>query len=120
MRRGFSLIEVLAALLLVAIVLPVVMQAFDVTTSMATLARQRTEAAALADSQINELVGTGDWKLGVLSGDFADQGHPEYTWRAELVNWDTSTLEELDVHVIWEFHGKEHDYTVSTLVDQAQ
>jgi len=118
-RRGFSLIEVLAALLLVAIVLPVVMQAFDVTTSMATLARQRTEAAALADSKINELVGTGDWKLGVLSGDFSPD-HPDYRWRADLVNWDTSTLEELDVHVIWEFHGKEHDYTVSTLVDQAQ
>jgi len=118
MRRGFSLIEVLAALLLVSIVLPVVMHGFDVTTSMATVARQKTEAAALADSKMAELLATGDWKNGVLSGDFSPD-QPEYKWVAQIVSWEAGSLQELDVHVVWTSRGKEYDFMVSTLVDQS-
>jgi prepilin-type N-terminal cleavage/methylation domain-containing protein len=121
MKRGFSLIEVLAALLLVSIVLPIVMHGYDVTTSMATLARQRTEAAALADSQLSRLVASGDWSKGVLNGDFAPE-QPDYRWTAEVVSWDngtSTTLSELDVKVSWTWRGQEREFVVSTLVDQA-
>ena len=118
-RRGFTLMEALAALALVAVVLPVTMRGFQVALSLASAAKQRNEAAALADSKLNELVATGDWKLGVLAGDFAPN-HPEIRWKAELLNWDTSTLQQLNLHVYWNARGDDKEFMVTTLVDQGQ
>lgn len=117
--HGFTLMEVLAALALVAVVLPVVMQGFSIASSLASSAKDRTEAAALADSKLNELVATGVWNQGVLSGDFAPD-QPNYRWKAEVKNWDSSTLQELDVHVVWTSRGADREFVVSTLVDQGQ
>jgi len=118
-RRGFTLIEVLAALALIGVVLPVVMQGFSIANGLAASAKERTEASSLADSKLNELVATGDWKLGLLSGDFAPD-KPNFHWKAELKNWDSSTLQELDVHVTWTSRGNDREFMVSTLVDQGQ
>ena len=118
-KRGFSLIEVLAALALMAVVLPVTMEGFATATSLASAARRKSEAAALADSKLNELVATGDWKLGLLSGDFGDD-QPTYLWKAELKNFDSSSLQELDVYVVWVARGEEQSLMVSTLVDQGK
>ncbi|MEI6232784.1 MAG: type II secretion system protein [Planctomycetota bacterium] len=118
-HRGFTLIEVLAALGLIAVVLPVVMQGFSIANGLAASAKERTEAAALADSKLNELVATGDWKLGLLSGDFAPE-RPNFRWKAEIQNWDSSTLQELNVRVYWTARGSEREFIVTTLVDQGQ
>ena len=118
-RRGFTLMEALAALALVAVVLPVTMRGFQDALSLASDAKQRNEAAALADSKLNELVATGDWKLGVLAGDFAPS-HPEIRWKAELINWDTSTLQQLNLHVYWTARGVDKEFMLTTLVDQGQ
>lgn len=117
--RAFTLIEVLASLALIAVVLPVVMQGFTIATSLAGSAKDRTEAAALADSKLNELVATGVWNQGVLAGDFAPD-RPNYRWKAEVKNWDSSTLQELDLHVYWTSRGADREFVVTTLVDQAQ
>ena len=116
-RRGFTLIEVLAALLLVAIVIPVVMQGFSVATNAASSAKRRSEAATLAASKLDEITATGDWKLGLLAGDFSPD-HPEYTWDASLDAWDSSTLQQLTLRVKWTGSDGPHEFLVTTLVDQ--
>jgi len=115
--RGFSLIEVLAALLLVSIVIPIVMQAFTTSTNAASMARHRAEAAALASSKLEELAATGEWSLGVLNGDFSPD-HPDYTWNATVDGWDASTLQVPTVHVLWTSSSGQNDFSVSTFVDQ--
>lgn len=117
--RGFTLMEALAALALIAVVLPMALRGFSVANSLAGASKQRSEAAALADSKLNELVATGDWKLGLLAGDFAPD-RPTFRWKAEVKNWDSSTLQELDVHVFWTARGEDKEFVVSTLVDQGQ
>src|ERR1700733_2966996 len=82
-HSGFTLIEVLATLLLMAIVLPAIMHGFTLSTSAATTARHRTEAAALAESKLNELVGTNQWQNASQQGDFQPDW-PDYTWSATL------------------------------------
>jgi prepilin-type N-terminal cleavage/methylation domain-containing protein len=87
---GFTLIEVLAALMLVAIVLPVAMRGVTVATAAASAARHRNEAAALAQSKMDELLATmqalQQQSNSSMSGDFGEDW-PDYQWSAELVTW---------------------------------
>ncbi|MCY3023879.1 MAG: prepilin-type N-terminal cleavage/methylation domain-containing protein [Planctomycetota bacterium] len=115
-HRGFTLMEVLAAAVLVAIVMPAAMHGISVAASLANVARHRTEAAALAQSKLGELQATRGWQTGNLSGDFGPE-HPEFRWSADLVAWEPGTLQQLDVTVLWNSRGREQRVTLSTLVD---
>ena len=113
---GFTLMEVLATIVLIAIVLPVVMQGIALAASLANTAKYKAEAAVLVRSKLNELLATREWQSGNLSGDFAPD-HPEFRWSVELAAWQTTTLQQLDLHVFWNSRGWEQSVTVSTLVD---
>jgi len=120
-RRGFTLIEVLAAMLLIVLVLPVVMKGMSMATSAAARAKHRTEAIGLAQSKMHELLGTGDWQSGSFSGDFSPDW-PQYQWSVQLQNWQppsgtmTNDLQELDVTVTWNGTGGQPGVSLSTLV----
>jgi prepilin-type N-terminal cleavage/methylation domain-containing protein len=73
-RKAFTLIEVLATLLLMAIVLPAVMQGVSIALASASNARQRTEAAQVAQSQLALLLATTQWNGGILAGDVQSNG----------------------------------------------
>jgi len=115
-QRGFTLIEVMAAIVLIAIVLPVVMRGISLATLVGELARRKAEAAVLAHSKLNEIVVTNLWQSGALSGDFGPD-HPEYRWTGELTNWDRSTLKQLDVHITWGPGDQKHSVTMTTLLE---
>ena len=108
--------EALAAVVLVAIVLPVAMRGISLATSMAETARRKAEAVTLAHSKMCELIATGQAQTATLNGDFGPDW-PGFHWTAELQNWDSSTLKELDLHVLWTRMGREQQVTVSTLFD---
>src|SRR4051812_40128899 len=114
--RGFTLIEVLSAIMLIGIVLPVAMQGISLATALAGSAERKAEASMLADSKLNELVVTRGWQNGELNGDFG-QDHPDFQWAVELRQWDSSTLQEMDLHVFWTAGGRQQSITLSTLVD---
>ena len=117
-RRGFTLIEVLAAMLLMAIVLPPVMEGVALATRAASDARRRTEAAGLAEEKLSELLATSQWTGGSLSGDFG-AGWPDYHWQANVYGWaaDTTTqsLQQIDLNVTWTSRGHQQSITLSTL-----
>ena len=116
--RGFTLVEVLAALLLIAIVLPAVMKGISLASNAGSDARRRTEAAGLAESKLAEIVATRQWRLGNLSGDFTPDW-PDYRWEATLSNYieDSSgeNVQEIDLRVIWKARNREQAVNVSTL-----
>lgn len=117
-RRAFTLIEVLAAMLLMAIVLPPVMEGVALATRAASDARRRTEAAGLAEEKLSELLATSQWTGGSLSGDFG-AGWPDYHWQANVYGWaaDTTTqsLQQIDLNVTWTSRGRPQSITLSTL-----
>ncbi len=119
--RGFTLVEVLAALMLMAIVLPAVMQGVSLSTAAATAARRRSEAAGLAGSKLAEIVSTGQWQGGGLSGDFGDDWR-DYRWEATVQPWSEDTtdagLQQIDLRVSWLFRGRDASVTVSTLAHE--
>ena len=72
LARGFTLVEALAALVLVAIVLPVAMRGVSLALTMASETTRRTEAMVLAEAKLAELLATGAWEDGDLDGDFTE------------------------------------------------
>lgn len=116
---GFTLVEVLATVLLMAIVIPVVDRGLSAATQAAGNARHRTEAAGLAQSKLSELTVNALWQNGNLSGNFGPDW-PEYTWQAAVTAWTGDTqevgLQQLDVQVIWTARNKQESVTVSGLV----
>src|SRR5438552_3049287 len=69
-NRGFTLVEVLATLLIMGIVLPVAMKGVSVMLGTASTARHMQEAAALGETKLNDLIISGDALAPTASGDF--------------------------------------------------
>jgi general secretion pathway protein I len=117
-RQGFTLIEVLAALMLMAIALPAINRGISIASESASAARFHNEAAGLAESKLNEILATQQWQGGQMSGDFAPD-FPQYRWQATVGDWpqDNSAvgLQQLDVTVTWAFRNHDDSLTVSTL-----
>jgi general secretion pathway protein I len=114
-RRGFTLVEVLAALVLVALILPAAMRGITTAVSLAALSRQRMEATVLAETVMDEIVATGMWQDSDMSGDFG-QDHPGFKWSAQVQDWQDVTLQQLDVDVTWQSAGRQRLVTLTTLI----
>ena len=56
--RGFTLIEALAAIAIMVIVMPVLLNGFAMANSIAANARQTSDATALAQSALDEMMAT--------------------------------------------------------------
>src|SRR5207244_2333425 len=85
-RRALTLIETMAALLLLAIALPVAMRGVSLATAASDSARRRSEAAALAQSKLAQIMVNQDWKRGSLSGDFAAEWS-DCRWDSIVGDW---------------------------------
>lgn len=112
---GFTLVEVLAALTLAAVVLPIAMQGVSLSLAAAGQANRQMVAVTLAEGVLAELTATGEWRGGNLSGDFGDEA-PGYRWEAETVTWEVGTLRLLEVSVLWTSAGRERSLALTTLV----
>jgi len=112
---AFTLVEVLAALVLAAIILPVAMRGISLALAAADHAKRQVEAATFAETKLHELVLTNAWQEANLSGDFGEDV-PDYTWKAEVGDWQEGTLRRLDVSVSWLARGATRSVTLSTLV----
>ena len=114
-RPAFTLIEVLATLLLLGIALPAIMHGIALATSAGSIAKQRSEAYGLCESKLNELLATGQYQYGNVSGDFSPD-FPKYQWSAIIQDWSDPNVQQLDVHVKWTARGTQQDIVLSTLV----
>jgi type II secretion system protein I len=108
-------VEVLAALVLLAIVLPVAMRGISLAVRAADDARNRTVAACLAETTLNQIVINGGWRDGDLTGDYG-QEWPDYRWSSEVADWEENNLRRIDVRVEWPAGNRSRSVTLSTLV----
>ncbi len=113
-RRGFTLVEVLAAFVLIAIILPAVAKGISVCVKAEDQARKIVEVAALADSKMSELMAYTSWQGESVSGDFGPD-YPDYRWTAASLTF-MDTLEEVVLIITWPEVGVERSWTLSTLV----
>ena len=116
--KGFTLVEMLATLLIIALVLPSAMRGIALVTRIASLSNRKIVASTFAESKISELIASGEWARGGLSrGNFGDD-YPEYVWDIDVKNWTESPMSELRVSVFWDggTYNEGKCVTLTTLV----
>ena len=103
---GFTLLEVMVAIALIAIALTAVLGSQSQSVSLAGEARFNTTAALLAQSKMAEIELQDPEDLTADSGDF-DEDFPGYTWNLSVSNVMFDRPENVSDHL------KQVDLTIS-------
>ena len=85
-NRGFTLAEVLAALLFMAIVIPMAVQALRIASLAGEVAQRKTEAARVAERVLNESVATTNWNASQV-GTVIEETR-QYRWALHNEVWN--------------------------------
>ena len=115
-RRAFTLMEVLAAMLFMAIVIPVALQGMRVASRAGEVGQRKAVAGRICERVINELLVTGQYLQSSQSG-VIEEGAKEYTWAMSVDPWDYSTLRIMTVQVNYVVQNQEYEVHLSTIVD---
>lgn len=119
-RAGFTLAEVLAALLFMAIVIPVAMQGLRIASRAGSVSERKTVGTRLAERKLNELIVTGQWQSAAQQGTM-QEGLQNYKWQLQSEPWiEDAAMRLVTVHVMVPVQGQDYDVHVSTLVDASQ
>ncbi|HEX5304869.1 MAG TPA: prepilin-type N-terminal cleavage/methylation domain-containing protein [Dyella sp.] len=117
---GFSLIEVIAALLLLAITFTALMKVAGGAIGLTQHAAQRSEAAMWARSLLDSAFVTEPIRAGTSRGEFDQQ----YRWQLQVTPWSPAgkpvpnaplQLYQLDLQVSWSGAGHDQVAHFSTL-----
>jgi general secretion pathway protein I len=111
--RGFTLPEVLAALVLIGVVLPVAMRGIAASTTVAARARHVAEATELARHKLTELSLLAD-SNGYTGGGELGTDWPDYRYESRASEREYGVT-EVTVEVFWKSRGQDESVTLSTL-----
>jgi competence protein ComGC len=117
--RAFTLVEVLAALLFMAILIPVTMQAVRVASRAGQVGDRKMMAARIAEKVLNELLVTDGVRQNSASGQIEER-HRSYHWTMRSEPWAEAQMNLVTVNVFYEVQNQEYDVKLATLVDPTQ
>jgi len=118
-RRGrraaaFTLAEVLAALLFLAIVIPAAIEAMHVASRAGEVSARKGSAVRIADRVLNESLVMTNWS-GTQSGT-AVEGGREFAWTLTSQGWpEDSAMQVVTAEVKFTAQAKEYSVKLSTL-----
>ncbi len=113
---AFTLAEVLAALMFLAIVIPTAVEALHVASLAGEVAARKSEAARVADRILNESLVTTNWSSGMQSGTVTE-GILNFRWKLTTANWPQDSMELLTAEVTYSAQGKDFSVQLSTLAN---
>lgn len=113
--EAFTLAEVLAALVFMAIVIPVALQGLQIASRAGTVAERKREAARVAERVLNESIVTTNYVQAVSSGTVRE-AEREYRWTLRTEAWTESAMQLLSVEVTFPVQGQDYTVPMSTLV----
>lgn len=97
-HAGFSLIEVVVAILILGIALVALTEGVTAALSSSKASEVQTTAALLAAGQIETLQAEGDYTDGQTEGDFGDE-FPQYQWKQTISDTSIDGLHNVEVVV---------------------
>jgi type II secretory pathway pseudopilin PulG len=115
---AFTLAEVLAALMFLAIVIPVAVEALHTSSLAGEVAARKGVAARVADRILNESLITTNWNRGTQSGTVTE-GATEFQWTLTSENWpqDALQMQLLTAEVKYSAQGRDYSVKISTLAN---
>lgn len=105
-RRGFTLVETLASVAVVAIGVTAALGALGYIAKADAKSKLREEGQRLAIQKIDELLATGDYQVTPNGGDFSEYGKSDWSWSAVLKPSGTEYVDRLGVTVTHEGPGQ--------------
>jgi type II secretory pathway pseudopilin PulG len=115
-RAGFTLAEVLAAMVFMAIVIPVAVRGLRVASLAGEVGQRKAAAARVAERVLNEMIVTGTYLGGSQRG-VINEGALQYQWNMTAQPWTEDALQQINVQVFFTAQGKSYDVILSTLVN---
>lgn len=120
---AFTLAEVLAALLFLAIVIPVAVEGLHIASLAGTVAERKEEAARVAQRLLNESLVTTNW-LQASQGGNMTEGQHQFRWTLRSDPWNQdpsqSVVQQLSAEVFFTAQGREYSVRLSTLAESPQ
>jgi len=93
-EAAFTLAEVLAALLFMAIVIPVAVQGLLIAAKAGEVAQRKEEAGRIAERILNENIVTTNWNQSSQSGTVFE-GIREFRWTLRSEPWSQNTTNQV-------------------------
>src|SRR5689334_24167611 len=120
-RAAFTLAEVLAALLFMAIVVPVAIEGLHIASLAGAVAATKGQAARIAQQVLNDNLVSTNWTQ-TLQGT-TTEGQRVFGWVLQSDPWtqdpSQSVMRQLSVQVTYNVRGKDYQVKLSTLVDSS-
>lgn len=114
--RGFTLAEVLAALLFMAILIPVTMQGVSVASRAGMLGQRKATAMRIAERVLDEQIVTNQINTGSGTGTIVDR-EISYPWTLRSDSWSEDAMTLVTVRVSFDLQGRTFEVGASTLYD---
>ncbi len=114
-RSAFTLVEVLAALMFMAIVIPVALQGMHVASLAGEVSQRKAVAIRVAERMLNELKVTGQLENTGQTGTI-QEGAMQYRWTLRTEIWPEDTMRQSTVDVVFQVRGKNYDVHLTTLI----
>lgn len=116
--NAFTLAEVLAALVFMAIVIPVALQGLRIAGRAGEVAERKREAARVAERILNENIILTNWNRAALNGT-VQEADRNYNWTLRTETWTETTtrtaMQLLTVSVEYPVQGDKYTVELSTL-----
>ena len=112
-QRGFTLLEIVVALTIAAIALPVLLRAFSEGTKKHSLIENRTTALYLLKLRMSEIEMLGDIEMGSEEDTFGDS---RFAWASEVEETEIEGLYAVTVTVNWQERGRERTVELTTYI----
>lgn len=97
--HGFTFIEIMMAMMILATALVAVYQLQSQSISMATESRFKTSAALLAQSKMTDIEAVATLSNRTEDGDFGTD-FPQYSWRLAVTDTELSSFKKIEVTVM--------------------
>ena len=113
-RAGFTLVELMTAITIFSLAVVGTLEVFAVCLRSTAANASYTRAVYLAQGLMEETIAEGYYLAGTDDGDFAP-ADPEYSYKREMVETETTGLYEIRITVSWTGRGRDKDFTLVTL-----
>ena len=117
-ESAFTLAEVLAAMLFLAIVIPAAVEAMHLASLAGEVAARKAAATRVADRILNESLVTTNWTGGTQSGK-TGEGALDFDWTLTTQAWpEDSAMQVVTAEVKFTAQGKDYSVKLNTLAVQ--